>query len=81
MELGYALSSEEHEPNQLVAQARRAEEAGVPAPYLERIHAYEAAGYDHLYIHQVGPDQDGFLRFYQREIRPALSPVHASQAP
>jgi coenzyme F420-dependent glucose-6-phosphate dehydrogenase len=52
-----------------------------PAPYLERIHVYEAAGYDHLYIHQVGPDQDGFPRFYQREIHPALRPVHASQAP
>src|SRR3982074_1356476 len=30
MEIGYALSSEEHEPNELVAQARRAEEAGFP---------------------------------------------------
>lgn len=69
MELGYALSSEEHEPNQLVA------------PYLERIRAYDAAGYDHLYIHQVGKDQEGFLRFYQRDIRPALRPAHTSKAP
>ena len=28
MELGYALSSEEHQPKRLVEQARRAEEAG-----------------------------------------------------
>ena len=26
------------------------------------------AGYDHVYIHQVGPDQEGFLDFYSREI-------------
>ena len=26
------------------------------------------AGYDHVYIHQVGPDQEGFLDFYSRKI-------------
>jgi coenzyme F420-dependent glucose-6-phosphate dehydrogenase len=28
------------------------------------------AGLDHVYIHQIGPDQGGFLRFYEREILP-----------
>jgi len=42
-----------------------------PEPYLEKIAKYEEAGYDHVYIHQVGPDQDGFFKFYERELAPA----------
>jgi coenzyme F420-dependent glucose-6-phosphate dehydrogenase len=38
--------------------------------YLEQIKAFEDAGFDHVYIHQVGPDQDGFIRFAQRELMP-----------
>ena len=30
------------------------------------------AGYDHVYVHQVGPDQDGFIDFYGREVLPRL---------
>ncbi|MGH3079173.1 MAG: TIGR03557 family F420-dependent LLM class oxidoreductase [Gaiellaceae bacterium] len=26
------------------------------------------AGFDHVYVHQVGPDQDGFFDFYSREV-------------
>lgn len=40
-----------------------------PAPYLEQLQEYSAAGYDHLYIHQIGPDQAGFMRFFERELR------------
>ena len=39
---------------------------------------YVDAGYDHVYIHQVGPDQAGFLRFAERELLPALKPALAS---
>ena len=28
------------------------------------------AGFDHVYVHQIGPDQAGFINFYQREILP-----------
>jgi G6PDH family F420-dependent oxidoreductase len=28
------------------------------------------AGYDHVHVDQVGPDQEGFFRFYEREILP-----------
>ena len=31
-----------------------------------------AAGYDHVYLEQVGPDQAGFLRFAEGELLPAL---------
>ena len=43
-----------------------------PDRHLEMIKEYEQAGYDHVYVHQVGPDQDGFLRFYEREVLPKL---------
>jgi len=33
---------------------------------------YAEAGFDHVCIHQVGPDQEGFLRFYAREVLPQL---------
>ncbi len=39
-------------------------------PVIDQIDAYAEAGYDHVYIHQVGPDQEGFFRFAEREILP-----------
>jgi coenzyme F420-dependent glucose-6-phosphate dehydrogenase len=41
-----------------------------PDRYLEQIEAFEDAGYDHVYIHQVGPDQGGFIEFARRELMP-----------
>jgi len=38
--------------------------------HLELIEKYEKAGFTHVYVHQVGPDQDGFLDFYSSEILP-----------
>lgn len=34
------------------------------------IYEFIDAGYDHVYIHQIGPDQEGFFGFYQEEILP-----------
>jgi G6PDH family F420-dependent oxidoreductase len=34
----------------------------------EAIAEFERAGFDHVYVHQVGPDQEGFMRFYRREV-------------
>jgi len=47
--------------------------------YAEAIDAFADAGYDHVYVHQVGPDQDGFLRFAERELLPryAKAAAHA----
>jgi coenzyme F420-dependent glucose-6-phosphate dehydrogenase len=39
---------------------------------LEAIGKYVDAGYDHVYLHQVGPDQEGFLDFAARELLPEL---------
>ena len=34
------------------------------------------AGFDHVAIHQVGPDQEGFFKFFTRELRPRLQKLH-----
>jgi hypothetical protein len=39
-----------------------------PGAHLEAIESFADAGFDHVYVHQVGPDQAGFLDFYEREI-------------
>lgn len=44
-----------------------------PQQYLDAIQAYIDAGFDHVYIHQIGHDQEGFFRFYAEEILPALA--------
>jgi G6PDH family F420-dependent oxidoreductase len=41
-----------------------------PERHREKIQQALDAGYSHVYVHQVGPDQEGFFRFYQREILP-----------
>jgi coenzyme F420-dependent glucose-6-phosphate dehydrogenase len=41
--------------------------------HLAAIRRFTDAGFDHVYVHQVGPDQEGFFRFYQREVLPRLS--------
>ena len=43
------------------------------AKHVELVRQYAGAGYSHLYIHQVGPDQEGFIRFWEAELRPALA--------
>ena len=43
-----------------------------PEPVLEKLREYEAAGLDHVHVHQIGPDQEGFLEFWEREVQPKL---------
>jgi coenzyme F420-dependent glucose-6-phosphate dehydrogenase len=43
-----------------------------PERHIERIRAGIDAGYDHVHVYQVGPDQEGFFRFYERDVLPAL---------
>jgi G6PDH family F420-dependent oxidoreductase len=40
-----------------------------PEPVIANIRKYLDAGYDHVYLHQVGPDQEGFIEFAERELR------------
>jgi G6PDH family F420-dependent oxidoreductase len=39
-----------------------------PTRYREAIDAYAGAGFDHVYLHQVGADQVGFLDFARRHL-------------
>jgi coenzyme F420-dependent glucose-6-phosphate dehydrogenase len=41
-----------------------------PEGYFEQIDAYADAGFDHVYLHQVGTDQESFFRFAQAELLP-----------
>jgi G6PDH family F420-dependent oxidoreductase len=40
--------------------------------HVQKIRAFFDAGFNHVYIHQVGADQEGFFRFYEREVLPAV---------
>jgi G6PDH family F420-dependent oxidoreductase len=48
--------------------------------HLRAIEEYVNAGYDHVSVHQVGPDQKGFLRFYEGEILPRLGALKEDAA-
>jgi coenzyme F420-dependent glucose-6-phosphate dehydrogenase len=39
-------------------------------PVLEEIRSYAETGFTHAYVHQIGPDQEGFLEFARRELLP-----------
>jgi G6PDH family F420-dependent oxidoreductase len=38
--------------------------------HIAAIQAYVDAGYDEVYVAQIGPDQEGFVDFYAREVLP-----------
>jgi coenzyme F420-dependent glucose-6-phosphate dehydrogenase len=40
--------------------------------FVEEIRKYEEVGYTHLYVHQIGPNQDGFLKFAKSDLFPRL---------
>jgi hypothetical protein len=42
-----------------------------PEPYLEQIRKYDDAGFTHVYMHQIGDNQDEFVEFAARELMSA----------
>jgi G6PDH family F420-dependent oxidoreductase len=40
--------------------------------HVDRFRAYRDAGYDEVYINQIGPDQEGFFAFYAEHVLPEL---------
>jgi len=44
-----------------------------PEKHLAKIREAIAAGYENIYVHHVGHDQEAFLEFYAREIMPRVS--------
>ena len=49
--------------------------------HVAMVQRYAAAGITHIYLHQVGPDQAGFLRFWDQELRPALAEAGLAPRP
>jgi G6PDH family F420-dependent oxidoreductase len=43
-----------------------------PEKHVKAISAYLEAGFDQVYVNQIGSDQEGFFDFYVRELRPRL---------
>jgi alkanesulfonate monooxygenase SsuD/methylene tetrahydromethanopterin reductase-like flavin-dependent oxidoreductase (luciferase family) len=73
VELGYALSSEEHSPNELVENARMAEDTGFTFALIsDHIHRWVDRQRNSAFVRSVSPDQAGFFRFYEREVMPRL---------
>lgn len=40
--------------------------------HIDGLRKFLDAGYDHVYIHQIGPQQEEFIRFYEKEVLPEL---------
>jgi len=43
-----------------------------PTSYLKAIQTMQENGFDHIYLHQIGPEQEGFLKFFKSELLPLL---------
>jgi G6PDH family F420-dependent oxidoreductase len=43
-----------------------------PNSYLKAIQTLQENGYDHIYLHQIGPDQEGFFKFFKNELMSLL---------
>jgi len=70
-ELPTAAHSEQ--ASTLVTEEMAAEKAVCgpdPERHAQAIQSYFDAGYTEVYVTQIGPDQDGFFTFYQKEILP-----------
>jgi coenzyme F420-dependent glucose-6-phosphate dehydrogenase len=40
--------------------------------YVDAVQRYVDAGYDNIYLHQIGPDQEVFFQFFEQELAPAI---------
>jgi len=84
-ELGQELPTPKHfeQVVQLVTPDKIAESVVIgpdASKYLAKIDEYAQAGFDHVYIHQVGRDQEGFIRFAEREILPQYAAARSRAA-
>ncbi len=52
-----------------------------PEKHLNPIRKYIKAGFDHIFIHQVGPNQEEFMNFYAKEIFPMIMKEAGEQRP
>jgi hypothetical protein len=40
--------------------------------HVEAIREFERAGFDELYVNQIGPEQDAFFEVYRQEVLPRV---------
>jgi G6PDH family F420-dependent oxidoreductase len=67
---GFAAASKHVSPEtvaQLISCGPSAER------HLQAIDRYVTAGYDHIILIQIGPEQDAFIEFFERQLAPALA--------
>jgi G6PDH family F420-dependent oxidoreductase len=84
-ELAQVLPSPQHfeQASALVTPESLAEVTPVGpdvAKYLEVLQSFVDAGFDSLHVSQVGPDQEGFFRFWTEELGPAWQERQSSRA-
>jgi F420-dependent oxidoreductase, G6PDH family len=41
--------------------------------HIDKINEFVEAGFEQVYVHQVGPNQEGFIRFYEKEVLPEIT--------
>jgi hypothetical protein len=52
-----------------------------PEAHLKAIREYIDAGFDHLILTQIGPEQDPFFEFFERELRHTPFVVESPKTP
>lgn len=65
----FAAASASVRPEDMAAETPHGPDA---TAYVEAIGEAIDAGFDHVVLHQIGPQQSGFLRFFEQELQPAL---------
>jgi G6PDH family F420-dependent oxidoreductase len=76
-ELAQILPTPEHfeQASELVTEEMLASETTCGADvekHVEAIKAYEEAGFDELYVNQIGPEQDAFFEAYRERVLPRV---------
>jgi hypothetical protein len=46
-----------------------------PQRHIDAINKFVDAGFDHVYVHQIGPKQEQFFRFYSEKVLPEFGSV------
>jgi G6PDH family F420-dependent oxidoreductase len=77
-ELAQILPTPQHfeQASELVTEEMLAQDVPCgpePERHLEAIRAYAEAGFDELYIQQIGPEQDAFFDAYRGEVLPRIA--------
>jgi G6PDH family F420-dependent oxidoreductase len=77
-ELGQLLPTPEHfeQATKLVSKDDVAEQIVTgpePNDHIEKIQTFADAGFDHVYIHQIGPQQGSCIEFYESDVLPSFS--------